>query len=70
MREYKLKLKNQKCAFDIFYGKFLGFIVSRREIDVDPKKVESIFEMYPPRILKELISIQCKIQAVIIFIAQ
>jgi len=30
MREYKLKLKPQKCAFRVSFDKLLEFIVSRR----------------------------------------
>ena len=53
MREYKLMLKPQKCTFAILSGKLLGFIISRRGIEVDPKKVLVIVNLPPPRNLKE-----------------
>lgn len=39
MREYKLKLKPQKCAFGFSLSKLLGCIMSWRGIEVDPKKL-------------------------------
>lgn len=48
MREFKLKLNPQKCAFGVSLGKLLRFIVSRREIEVHPKKVLDFFDMPSP----------------------
>jgi hypothetical protein len=31
-----------KCAFGVFAGKFLGFIIYEHDIEIDPKKIESI----------------------------
>jgi hypothetical protein len=42
MRKYGLKMNPLKCAFGVSVGKFFGFIVHERGIQVDPKKVESI----------------------------
>lgn len=70
MREYKLKLKPQKCAFAVSSGKLHGFIIiSRRGMEVNPKKFLSIVDFPPPKNLKELISIQVKVQSVRRFIA-
>jgi len=69
MREYKLKLKPHKCAFAVSSGKLLGFIFSRRGIEVDPKKVSSIVD-FPPKKLKELRYIQGNVQEIKRFIAQ
>jgi hypothetical protein len=41
-REYKLKMNPLKCAFCVMAGKFLGFIVHDRGIEIDPKKIKSI----------------------------
>jgi len=67
MREYKLKLKPHKCAFVVSSGKCFGFIISKRGIEVDPKKVLVIVD-FPPKNLKELRSIQGKVQALRRFI--
>src|SRR4051812_17760018 len=34
-----------KCTFGVYSGKLLGFIVSKRGIEVDPDKVKAIQEM-------------------------
>jgi hypothetical protein len=37
-----------KCAFDVTAGRFLGFIVHEKGIQIDPKKVESIKNLEEP----------------------
>ena len=39
LRSYNIKLNPSKCVFGIMAGKFLGFMVSQRGIEVNPKKV-------------------------------
>ena len=43
-----------KCAFEVFFGKFLDFLVHSRGIDVDPTKAIAIATMKPPTTMKEL----------------
>jgi len=52
MRQYKLRIKPQKCVFGVSSGKLLGHIISRRGIEVDSKKIKAIVEMSPPTNLK------------------
>ncbi|XP_019265333.1 PREDICTED: uncharacterized protein LOC109242913 [Nicotiana attenuata] len=42
LRKYDLKLNPAKCAFGVPYGKLLGFIFSRKGIELDPTKIKSI----------------------------
>ena len=49
-----MKLNPVKCAFRVSLGKFLGFMVSQRDIEANPKKVKVILEMTPPRNVKEV----------------
>ena len=70
LRKYQVRLNPKKCVFGVISGKLLGFIVSRRGIEVDPAKVRAITEMPPPRNLKQLRSLQGKIQAIRRFISQ
>ncbi|XP_075675029.1 uncharacterized protein LOC142644266 [Castanea sativa] len=49
LRSYKMKLNPSKCAFGVTAGKFLGFMVSQRGIEVYPEKVKAIMELSPPR---------------------
>ena len=53
-REHNLKMNPKKCIFKVFLGKLLRFIVSKREIEIDPNKVKVIAKMPPPKNIKEL----------------
>jgi hypothetical protein len=53
-RLYKLKMNPLKCAFGVSTGKFLGFLVHQRGIDVDPTRASAIATMKPPTTHKEL----------------
>ena len=44
-RAFKLKMNPLKCAFVVSSGKFLGFLVHSRGIDVDPAKATAIATM-------------------------
>ena len=48
LRKYRLRLNPTKCTFGVKSGKILGFIVSRKGIEVDPEKVKAILEMPEP----------------------
>jgi len=52
MKQYKLRIKPQKCVFGVSSGKLLGHIVSRRGVEVDPKKIKAITEISPLTNLK------------------
>ena len=45
LKQYSMKLNPTKCAFGVSSGKFLGFMVSQRGIEANPKKVRAILEM-------------------------
>ena len=47
-RTFKLRMNPLKCAFGMSFGKFLGFLVHSRGIDVDPTKATAIATMKPP----------------------
>ena len=53
-RAFKLRMNHLKCAFGVSSGKFLGFLVYSRGIDVDPAKATAIATMRPPVTVKEL----------------
>ena len=53
-RAFKLRMKPLKCAFGVSSGKFLGFLVHSRGIDVDPAKATTIATIRPPVTIKEL----------------
>ncbi|GER36504.1 retrovirus-related pol polyprotein fromtransposon opus [Striga asiatica] len=41
-------------------GKFLGYMVTNRGIKVNPEKVQVVFEMGPPKSMKEVLRIDLK----------
>jgi hypothetical protein len=49
-----MKFKPSNCAFGLSSGKFLGFIVSRRGIEANPKKVRVVLEMQAPWNIKRM----------------
>ncbi|CAL9021475.1 unnamed protein product, partial [Prunus brigantina] len=53
-RLYGLKMNPKKCAFGVSSGKFLGFQVHQRGIDVDSEKIKAICSLAPPKNPKEL----------------
>ncbi|CAL8162293.1 unnamed protein product [Prunus armeniaca] len=53
-RLYGLKMNPKKCVFGVSSGKFLGFQVHQRGIDVDPEKTKAINPLAPTRNPKEL----------------
>ena len=54
LKQYGMKLNPTKCAFGVASGKFLGFMVSERGMEANPKKIEAILEMRSPRSIKEV----------------
>ena len=47
-------MNRMKCAFRVFAGKFLGFLVHHRGISVDPAKAIAIATMKRPITIREL----------------
>ncbi|XP_019236645.1 PREDICTED: uncharacterized protein LOC109216878 [Nicotiana attenuata] len=58
LRKFDLKMNPLKCAFGVTSGKFLGFIVRHRGIEVDPAKIDAIQKMPKPKNSRELRSLQ------------
>ena len=49
-----MKLNPSKCTFRVASGKLLGFMVSLRGIESNPKKVQAILEMASLKTVKEV----------------
>ncbi|GKV33125.1 hypothetical protein SLEP1_g41667 [Rubroshorea leprosula] len=49
LRKNRMRLNPAKCIFGVELGKFLGFMVSRRGIEVNPEKIKAVAEMEPPK---------------------
>ena len=45
LRRYRMKLNQAKCAFGGSSGMFLGHLISKRGIEVNPEKIQAIINM-------------------------
>ena len=54
LKEHKLRLNASKCSFGVGSGKFLGYMVTHRGIEVTPDQVKAINDLQPPRNPKEV----------------
>ncbi|KAL0409949.1 UNVERIFIED_CONTAM: Retrovirus-related Pol polyprotein from transposon opus [Sesamum latifolium] len=70
LRKYKLKLNPAKCAFGVQGGRFLGFMVTQREIEANPLKIRAIIDMKAPTCLNEAQRLTGRIAALSRFISK
>ncbi|XP_014523638.1 uncharacterized protein LOC106779933 [Vigna radiata var. radiata] len=54
VRRYGMRLNPAKCTFGVAAGKFLGFMLTSREIEANPDKCRAVLEMQTPRTVKEV----------------
>jgi hypothetical protein len=54
MKKYGMRMNPLKCAFGVTSGRFLGFIVHEHDIQIDPKKIESIGKIGEPVCKKDV----------------
>ena len=69
LREHSLRLNPLKCAFMVSSGKFLGFVIRHRGIEIDPSKIKAIMELPLPRNLKQFRGLQGRLAYIRRFIA-
>ncbi|XP_075483605.1 uncharacterized protein LOC142523759 [Primulina tabacum] len=50
LKQYGIKLNPAKCIFGVKSGKFLGFLVTNRGIEVNPEKIKTVLDMPSPPI--------------------
>ena len=70
LQSYNMKLNPSKCVFGVTAGKFLGFMVSQRGIEVNPEKVRAIIELEPPKTVKAVQSLNGKVAALNRFVSE
>ncbi|KAL0458333.1 UNVERIFIED_CONTAM: hypothetical protein Slati_0460500 [Sesamum latifolium] len=61
LRRYQLKMNPLKCAFGVTSGKFLGFVVRHRGIEIEQAKIDAILKMPEPQNIHKLKSLQGKL---------
>ena len=54
LRKHKMRLNASKCSFGVGSGKFLGYMVTYRGIEVNPNQIKAINDLKPPRNAKEV----------------
>nr|KYP76142.1 Transposon Ty3-I Gag-Pol polyprotein [Cajanus cajan] len=54
LRKHRMRLNPDKCVFGVSGGKFLGFMLSNRGIEVNPDKCHTILDMRSPTNIKEV----------------
>lgn len=70
MEKFKLQRNPKKCAFRVTSGKLLGYIISKKGIEVGPKKVQAIMEIPPSNNISQMRSLQGRLQSIRCFISQ
>ena len=54
LRKHRLCLNASKCSFSVGSGKFLGYMVTYRGIEINPDQMKVINSLQPPRNPKEV----------------
>ena len=54
LRSYKLRLNASKCSFGVGSGKFLGYMVTHKGIEVNPDQIKAINNLRTPWNPKEV----------------
>ncbi|CAA0836871.1 Unknown protein, partial [Striga hermonthica] len=70
LRAFGMKLNPNKCAFGVKAGRFLGYIVTERGIEVNRQKVKAILDMAPPRSIRDVQVLTGRIAGLSRFIAR
>jgi len=56
LRAFNMKLNPKKCVFGVRSGKCLCFMISSRDIEANPDKIQAVLDMKPPWNVQE---VQC-----------
>ena len=70
LRKYNMRLNPKKCTFKVKARKFLGFMLTERGIEANPKKCEVINNMKSPASIKEVQALNGRLAALNRFISR
>ena len=70
LREHRLRLNASKCSFEVSSGKFLGYMITHRGIEVNPDQIKAINSLHPPWNPKEVQKLTRMVAALNKFISQ
>ncbi|KAK1557267.1 hypothetical protein Q3G72_021359 [Acer saccharum] len=68
--KYGMKLNLAKCVFGVPSGRFLGYQVHQRGIDVNPEKIQALARMVSPKTLKDVQKLTGCLESLSRFIAK
>ncbi|XP_075515705.1 uncharacterized protein LOC142550517 [Primulina tabacum] len=68
--KYEIKLNPAKCVFGVKSGKFLGFMVTDRGIEVNPEKIKAVIDMPSPQSTRDVQKLTGRIAALSRFISR
>ena len=54
LREHKLRVNASKYSFGVNSGKFLGYMITYRKIEINLEQIKAINSLHPPRNPKEV----------------
>ena len=54
LRKHRLRLNVSKSSLGVGSGKFLGYMITHRGIEVNPDQIKAIHNLHPPRNPKEV----------------
>ncbi|XP_056854370.1 uncharacterized protein LOC130503826 [Raphanus sativus] len=70
LNEYGMKLNPAKCTFGVMSGEFLGYIVTQRGIEANPKQISAILDLPSPKNSQEVQRLTGRIAALNRFISR
>ena len=70
LRKHKLRLNASKCSFGVRLGKFLGYMITHRGLEVNPDQIKAINDLKPPRNTKNVQKLTGMIAALNRFISR
>ena len=70
LRVYKMMLNPAKCVFGVPAGKLLGFLVSNRGIEANPKKIKAITSLDKPVCINDVQRLAGRVTALSRFISR
>ncbi|KAF8093398.1 hypothetical protein N665_0383s0030 [Sinapis alba] len=70
LNKYGLKLNPAKCTFGVTSGKFLGYIVTKRGIEANPKQISVVLDLPDPKTSREIQRLTGRVAALNCFITR
>ncbi|KAG7559073.1 Aspartic peptidase domain superfamily [Arabidopsis thaliana x Arabidopsis arenosa] len=70
LNKYNMKLNPAKCTFGVTSGEFLGYLVTKRGIEANPKQISALINLPSPRNTREVQRLTGRIAALNRFISR